>query len=103
MGSCKRVLLAEDDPRRSRMKTRKMKIAFATMMSLVVVGLAAARPPSAYIDCLEFRVVEKSADILPLVLGGEVDMQDRNIPAAGALPENQTKDGIVKPNFHNMN
>ncbi len=40
-----------------------------------------------YIDRLEFHVVEKVADILPLVLAGKIDMQDRNIPAEAALPE----------------
>ncbi|HLP08552.1 MAG TPA: ABC transporter substrate-binding protein [Opitutaceae bacterium] len=46
-----------------------------------------------YIDRLEFKVVEKAADILPLVLAGEIDMQDRHIPPAAALPENQAKGG----------
>jgi len=44
-----------------------------------------------YIDRIEFQVVPSAADILPLVLAGEVDSQDRNIPASAALPENQTK------------
>jgi len=44
-----------------------------------------------YIDRIEFRVVPSAADILPLVLAGKIDSQDRNIPASAALPENQAK------------
>jgi peptide/nickel transport system substrate-binding protein len=46
-----------------------------------------------YIDRLEFQVVDNAADILPLVQAGQVDMQDRNIPADALLPENQAKGG----------
>jgi peptide/nickel transport system substrate-binding protein len=46
-----------------------------------------------YIDRLEFQVVDQAADILPLVQAGKVDMQDRNIPAEAALPENQAQGG----------
>lgn len=46
-----------------------------------------------YIDRIEIQVVDKRDDILPLVLAGNVDMQDRNIPAEAALPENQAKGG----------
>jgi peptide/nickel transport system substrate-binding protein len=46
-----------------------------------------------YIDRLEIQVVEEAADILPIVQAGNVDMQDRNIPAQAALPENQAKGG----------
>ncbi|HCM26473.1 MAG TPA: ABC transporter substrate-binding protein [Treponema sp.] len=46
-----------------------------------------------YIDRLEFRVVEKAADVLPLVLAGEIDMQDRNVPAEAASSDNQMKGG----------
>jgi len=44
-----------------------------------------------YIDRIEFQVVPSAADILPLVLAGKIDSQDRNIPASAALPENQAK------------
>ncbi len=44
-----------------------------------------------YIDRLAIRVVDNAADILPLVQAGQVDMQDRNIPAEAALPNNQAQ------------
>lgn len=46
-----------------------------------------------YIDRLEIKVVETGEDILPLVLAGQVDMQDRNVPTAAALPANQAQGG----------
>ncbi|HEY8933066.1 MAG TPA: ABC transporter substrate-binding protein [Rariglobus sp.] len=46
-----------------------------------------------YIDRLEFTVLGGPADFLPLVQAGGIDMQDRSIPAAAALPENQAKGG----------
>ncbi|MHC1785048.1 MAG: ABC transporter substrate-binding protein [Anaerolineaceae bacterium] len=48
-----------------------------------------------YIDSIEFKVVENSKDILPLVQAGKVDMQDRNIPSSAALSENQAKGDYV--------
>lgn len=46
-----------------------------------------------YIDRLEFTVVERTEDVLALVLAGRIDMQDRNIPPEAALPENQARGG----------
>ncbi len=46
-----------------------------------------------YIDQIEFTVVDARDDILPLVLAGEVDMQDRNIPIEVSEPENQAQGG----------
>lgn len=46
-----------------------------------------------YIDRLEIQVVDNAADILSLVQAGKVDMQDRNIPAEAARPENQAQGG----------
>ncbi len=42
-----------------------------------------------YIDRLEIKVLKEPADFLPLIQAGGIDMQDRNIPAAAALPENR--------------
>ncbi len=46
-----------------------------------------------YIDVIEFQIVPNREAIAALALGGEIDMQDRNIDPVLALPENQATGG----------
>jgi peptide/nickel transport system substrate-binding protein len=58
-----------------------------------------------YIDTVAYQIVADRSEIFPLVLAGEIDMQDRNISSEVVLPENQAQGGYsvyqITPSFAN--